>query len=439
MLKRILIIGFFTGIAQIVSLFVIKILPNYFSSSEIASIAQIDSLIFFLINLIALGLQPSAMRNIAITENWLPHYHRAQSARVAFSFILFGVGLLAFFKWEYSTFFLAPLFALSGDYALYAVGKSTKAALFASIRLAVPYIILIAAAFFYTNQAAYIFMAGWIVVYFVTNKLIAQNLKVNSSIKFDWKDLKIYVQSLPLGFVSLSFYFLGTGIILVTAFFYPAVVQAVAFSGLKMYVIFKGILRIIHQAFFKEMILDEWCLRVDQLSMLIALTYAGSYLLFPKSFIILFFGSQYLDQQGFFLLLALASIVYCFILSSATRSLLDKMDRKYSMVCTVAAVCAIISTIILSYFSQNATSIGVSVLIGETILCLGLLKISNIKNLFKSRIKYFVSNLIWLIIPLMVRILFQDSLEFFIVDLIVFGLVLGISNYKRFVLFNAIS
>ena len=115
MLKRILIVGFLTGIAQIISVFVIRNLPNYFSVSEIASIGQIDSLIFFLINLIALGLQPSAMRHIAIADRWQPEYHKTQSARVGLSLILFSFGLLAFFKWEYCAFFLAPLFAFSGD------------------------------------------------------------------------------------------------------------------------------------------------------------------------------------------------------------------------------------------------------------------------------------------------------------------------------------
>lgn len=438
MFKRVLIVGLFTGIAQIVSVFIIRSLPNYLSVLEIASIAQIDSLIFFLINMVALGLQSSAMRNIATMDNWVPEYQKTQSARVGLSFILFAFGLFAIFKWEYSIFFLAPLLAFSGDYALYAIGKSIEGAIFACIRLAIPYLILIISAYFYPKQAVYIFLVAWALVYILTNKFIVQILKVDSSIKWNWKDLKLYMQSLTLGFVSLSFYFLGTGLILIAPFFYPAIVQAAAFAGLKMYVIFKGVLRIIHQAFFKEMRHDEWCFRVDQLSILIALTYAGSYTLFPKSFIILFFGRQYLDQQNFFLLLAIASLVYSFILSSATRSLLDKMDVKYSIVSVVAASCAIFSSIILSFFNQDAISIAVSILIGEIILCCGLLSISKIKNLFRTRINYFITNLFFLLIPLFFRILFQDSLEYFLFDLIIFGVVLGIRNYKNFVLINVI-
>ncbi len=382
MFKRILIIGFFTGLGQIVSLFVIKNLHSYFTLPQIAAIAQIDSLVFFLINIIAMGLQSSAMRHIALNPDWENEFRNTQSARLALSFALFPLGFLFFYRWEYSVFFLTPLLALNGDYALYATGRSTWAAAIASIRIILPYIVLIFAGYFFPGKGIYLFVASWILIYFFTNWLVVKSLKVSNSIIPKWKNLELYLRSLPLGLVSVSFYFLGTGLILITAFFYPTNVQAVAFSGLKMYVIFKGVLRIIHQAFFKEMVHDEWCLRVDQLSILIALTYAGSFILFPKSFILLFFGKQNLDQQGFFLLLAIASIVYCFILSSATRSLLDKMDKQYSTISVVAAVGAILCSVVLSFLYTDAKSIGLSILLGEIILFFGLLHISKIKDTF---------------------------------------------------------
>jgi hypothetical protein len=432
MLNRIFIIAFLTGIGQILSVFVIKSFPYFFSDSEIASIAQIDALIFFMVNVIALGLQSSAMRNIAVSKDWKSEFQQTQSARLSLSFILFSFGLLFFFKWEYSIFFLAPLFAYSGDYALYARGKPVKGALFACIRLIVPYILILIAGYLYPNLAIYIFITGWILVYTVTNHLIIKTLKASTSIKFYWIDLKLYVQSLQLGIVSLAFYFLGTGLILITPFFYSPFVQAAVFIGLKLYMVFKGILRIIHQAFFKEMIYDEWCLKIDKFSILIALLYSGSFVFFPKSFITFFFGKQYLSEESFFWFLAIASLVYSFVLSSATRALLDKMDTKYSVVCLIAASTAILSTMALSFFKPDALNIGISVLLGEIIFCVGLIKISKIKELFKTRVAFFISNSLLLIIPLFSRIFFHDILKYFILSVIIFGIALLSKNYKIF-------
>jgi O-antigen/teichoic acid export membrane protein len=196
--------------------------------------------------------------------------------------------------------------------------------------------------------------------------------------------------------------------------------------------VFKGILRIIHQAFFKEMIYDEWCLKIDKFSILIALLYSGSFVFFPKSFITFFFGKQYLSEESFFWFLAIASLVYSFVLSSATRALLDKMDTKYSVVCLIAASTAILSTMALSFFKPDALNIGISVLLGEIIFCVGLIKISKIKELFKTRVAFFISNSLLLIIPLFSRIFFHDILKYFILSVIIFGIALLSKNYKIF-------
>jgi O-antigen/teichoic acid export membrane protein len=87
MLNRIFIIAFLTGIGQILSVFVIKSFPYFFSDIEIASIAQIDALIFFMVNVIALGLQSSAMRNIAVSKDWKSEFQQTQSARLSLSFM----------------------------------------------------------------------------------------------------------------------------------------------------------------------------------------------------------------------------------------------------------------------------------------------------------------------------------------------------------------
>ncbi len=123
MLKRIALIAVLTGLGQIIAIFSIKLTSKLVSAESLSSIAHIDALLSLLLSVIALGLQPSAMRNIALTKEWKEEYNTTQTARFTLGIILFTLGSFLFVRWEYSFFFLAPLFALSGDYALYAVGK----------------------------------------------------------------------------------------------------------------------------------------------------------------------------------------------------------------------------------------------------------------------------------------------------------------------------
>jgi len=78
MLKRIFIIGLFTGAGQLYSIFVLKLISNIDSPGLSNEIAQLDSLFFFILNLIAFGLQSAAIRDIALAKEWKQEYRRIQ-------------------------------------------------------------------------------------------------------------------------------------------------------------------------------------------------------------------------------------------------------------------------------------------------------------------------------------------------------------------------
>jgi lysylphosphatidylglycerol synthetase-like protein (DUF2156 family) len=232
--------------------------------------------------------------------------------------------------------------------------------------------------------------------------------------------------------VSLSSYFLGLGLILIVPYFYPLIVETVAFIGLKFYVIYKGVLRIIHQAFFKEMIDDSWCLKIDQLSMLIALLYLSSVLFFPESFITLFFGKQYMSEKYFFLLLGISAVIYSFLSSTGTRAILDKKDVPITIITALAAFATIFSVIILSYFNIKTISISASIIIGEIALLLGLAKISSIKNLVYPRLMFLFIHFSLLIIPYLFVFFFKDDIATYVISVLALSLVLFLINLKRF-------
>jgi hypothetical protein len=70
MLNRILIIAFFTGAGQVFVVFALKYISHRSSPEQMKAIAQIDSLLLFMMNAIALGLQPAAKRNLALADEW---------------------------------------------------------------------------------------------------------------------------------------------------------------------------------------------------------------------------------------------------------------------------------------------------------------------------------------------------------------------------------
>jgi O-antigen/teichoic acid export membrane protein len=432
MLKRIAVIAVLTGIGQLISVFSIKYTSQLVSPAKLSSIAHIDALVSFLLSIVALGLQLSAMRNIALKKEWKEEYGATQTARLTLGLIVFIFGSLFFIKWEYGFFFLAPLFAISGDYALYAIGKPVTGAAIACLRLAFPYSAMLLAAYFQPDIVNYVFIGSWAAVYLLTNVIIAHVLNVKSLYLPKWHSLRLYLRSLPLGIVSLSSYFLGLGLILIVPYFYPLTVETIAFVGLKFYVIYKGVLRIAHQAFFKEMMDDKWCLKIDQLSMLIALLYLSSALFFPDSFITFFFGKQYISEKYFFLLLGISAVIYSFLSSTGTRAILDKKDKPVSIITATASFITIFFTIIISYFSNNPISISVSIVIGELALMLGLAKISSIKNLVIPRLIFLLLNFFLLIIPCLFVLFFKDDLVTYIIGMLALSIALFLINFRKF-------
>lgn len=432
MLKRIAIVAFFTGSGQLLSVFVLKFISQYAEVEQLKSIAEIDSLVFFIMNVIALGLQSAAMRNLAQVSNWRQDYHDTQSARTTLGLLLMAAALLSFINQYYLVFLIAPIFALNGDYALYGRGYPVAGSVVAFVRLAVPFSAVLAAAFYYPESLGWVYVISLTVVYLITNAYISYFLKTAYFFRPSFKNLHLYIYSLPLGIVAVSLYFLGLGLILIAPYFFVPAVVAVAFLGLKLYVIFKGVLRIIHQAFIKEMMEYEVCFRVDQLCSLIGLTFASFTLCFPASFIRLFFGEKYIADKTYFMLLAVAGLIYSLFSSLTTRAMLEKKDRPYAVITAAAAILTIVLTIFFSYTRPGTTGIGLSLLIGETVFAAGMLWLMHRPVMLKERLLFLAKNLPLVLIPLGTSYFFGDSLNAFIIAGVLFGAVMVLWYHNKF-------
>src|SRR6185436_11384984 len=143
MLKRIFTIALLTGAGQVFVIFALKYISQTSSPEQVKAIGQIDSLVLFIMNVIALGLQPSAMRNLALTEDWKREYSDTQSARLTLSIFITLFALLGFIDQYFLVFLIAPLLALSGDYALYGRGLPVKGAIISFARSAIPFLLIL--------------------------------------------------------------------------------------------------------------------------------------------------------------------------------------------------------------------------------------------------------------------------------------------------------
>lgn len=432
MLKRIFIIAFFTGSGQLLSVFVLRFISEHSTIQQLKAIAEIDSLVFFILNVIALGLQAAALRNLVLATDWKQEYHDTQTARTTLGILLMAAAALAFVNEYYLIFLIAPILGWSGDYALYARGFPITGSIIAFIRLAFPFAALLAAAIYYPVGLGWIYVFSLTLIYVATNIYIAHFLGTGYRIAVSLSKLRLYIKTLPLGVIALALYFLGLGLILPATYFFTTEIVAVAFVGLKFYIIFKGAQRIIHQAFIKEMMKYEVCFKVDQICGLMGITFAAFVICFPDTFISLFFGEKYLPERLYFILLAVAGLVNSLFCSLVTKAVLEMKDKPYSIIVSLAALLSVLLCIIYSTFWQSPAAIGLSLLIGETALVGSTLWLLGRRGLLQERTGFFVKNLPLVLIPLAVRYFMGDDMNPFIIACIIFGALLVFIYYKKF-------
>lgn len=432
MIKRIAVTLLFTGTAHLFSIFALKFIAHQTSHKELSEIGEVDSMAQFIIAVIALGLQSAAMRNIATSENWQVEYSRAQTARFTLGLLLVLFCAFAFSSRQYLIFAAAPVFAMNSDYAMYGRGYPIAGAFIAFLRVFVPFLIVIILTLLSFENISRGYFIGIVSIFFLTNILTSKILKTHTFHFPDAKSLKLYFDSIPLGIVLLAYYFLGLGILLVAKYFYTTEIIAVAFIGLKFYVIYKGILRVIHQAFMKDMINESVCFKVDQISILAGLLFAGSVLIFPESFINVFFGSKFLENKSFFILLAVTAFVFSLFLSMTTKTLLEKMDTIYMKISCSAVIISFVTLPVLFVINPGVNNIAVSLLAGELFLALGLCILAKEDNFVLKRLGFVLQNVALLIIPGSVRIFIGDSPIPFLCSIACVALLMLVVHLKKF-------
>ena len=432
MIKRLSIVAFFTGSAYLFTILSLKYLSISTSASNLKSIGEVDSLVNLIIIVLAAGMLMSSIRNIAISADWKKEFETSQQARLTLGLIISVLALLCFSNSNYILFLFAPLIALNGDYALYGRSKPILASILAFIKVFFPYLVMIVVLMVKPEWLIPSFIFSTAIVYLVTGYSISSMLDVPYLVRPSLRSLQMYMESIGMGVVSFSYYFIGLGLIWLAGFFYTDLAVAAAFLGIKLYTIFKGVLRMLNQSFFKEMTEEAVRLKVDSLAFHAGIVFLLGTLLFPAGFTGVFFNKSIHFQDTSFFLLGITGLLVAPLISLHTAALLERKDKLFSKVALLATAASAALCVLLSFTYDHANSIFISLLAGELVILAGLIIISGKKNLFYPRVMFFIKNAPLLIVPILGRMFFGDNPFTFFASLLLYVVLFLMLNWKFF-------
>ena len=434
MIKRIAILFAITGLGHVFSIMVLKFMAQHGQVGQVAGIGEVESLIQFMIGLIGFGMQSDAIRNISLYEDWKERLRQAQTARITLSILLMVLSFFYFSNTVYLYFLMAPLFGSSSDYALYARGFPVKGALVAFARVVTPLLMGIISVYYLPLHTLEVYVFSTIAIYLITNTFIAFFLKTQLLYAPSFNSLFLYAKTFPLGIVNLCFYFFGLGILLFAQFFFDEKEMVISFLALKFYVVYKGAIRVIHQAFVNQMKDHKVCLSIDQISIMFGLAVLGSFIIFPDTFISLFFGEQFKNNHFFFILLAWSALAFSIFNSATTRVILENRDVELMKVAIASVVISIASLLTIATFLKNIESITLSLFAGEVFFCCALAISFFSKKEVWDRIKFLLLCSFGLGIPLVAKLAFSETLLTYFISFVLMGGLLLLFSYKKLTL-----
>ena len=412
MIKRVFWIALYTGLAQVLSLFTISYVVRNLGEETAGYIGLIDSTILIVATIISFGIQLSVNRNVATQLSWRSTYTLAQSARLSLGILIVVIGSLSFFfswdvtKWIY---LVAPLIALNGDYSLYGHGKPIAAARLSLIRVALPNLAVLTGSYFIGPQAIYLYVlfAG---IGILNSGLWASKInQVPYIFPPSRKFYKIYFKYARVGLFQLSYAILVTGILLVTKGFYSLAVIGLVFGILKYFEVFKGVLRIIVQAFFRELKKPGTNLRIDKAGILIGGGMLIPAIMFPHVTLDFLYDDVYKDIELILPLFGIAMFLASFKSSADMRVLMQKKDNVNLYTYLIALVTTIGISVGISYSDYPVYGIPSGLIAGEFILLTGLGYHINKWTFFKERLWFLVKLMPIILVALIIRWWFGEQ------------------------------
>jgi len=429
MIRRIFVVGFYTGTAHLVSILAISYLLRNLGERTLGFIGLVDSTVLIVAGIVSFGIQLSVNRNVALQKNWRSNYHLGQSARFTASLLVVSFGIFSYlFNWDPTkmVYFIAPLIAFNGDYALYGSGKPIHAARLSFFRVLMPYSgLIIVTRYFETDYLSiYVTLIG---LGILNSGFFAARINhVSYLFPVDKEFYKFYLKYYKVGLFQISSVLLITGILAVSKGFYTIEVIGLVYGLLKIFEVFKGGLRIIVQAFFKELQHEIVGLKIDKLGILIGAFILIPTILYTETTLNLLFADAYDNKSGMLVLFGIAMFIASFKTSADIRVLLQKRDNVNLRSYLIALFATIIIVIIMSRSQYNLYGIPSGLIVGELILLLTLGWNLGRIGFFAQRMIFLLKVSPMLIVSYGIKILFEAS---------IFTLAISSALYAIFVVY----
>ncbi|WP_289020231.1 hypothetical protein [uncultured Desulfobacter sp.] len=430
MFKRLSIVALLTGCSQLIALAAIGFATRIFDASTIGRIGTIESSALLIISIVSFGLQLATNRDILINKNWSLYFEQGQKARVTMSVILFPAGCLYWFTGDiaYLLFFISPIIALNGDYALYGCGFSEYASGISLFRVLIPSTTLIICSMVHSQQIVSFYAVGMISGIFMAGYL--SSLKLNTRYWFFPKlqSLKYYFDSFKLGIGSVSLTIMGSGLILISNHFYELNEVGEAYLGIKLFIIYKGVRRIIIQAFFSDLKEPSNALMVDRLNIVIGIFGGALFIFYPTFVINIFYGEASIGLNSVIQLVGIAILLSSLTSVAETIIMLNKMDLAYCITNISSMLISVLSVIVSSIILPKSVGILVGVVIGEVSFFFFLAHFLGYSDFFLKRIEIFLGNAFVFIVPPVCISLVEDRVLKIVLPLFIMFILLGVIN-----------
>lgn len=440
MIKRIAILFALTGAAYGFSVLALKYLAAQAEVNQVAKIAELDSLIQFLIGFIGFGMQTEAIRNISFSSDWRKDLVEAQAARETMAVLLLSLTLVGVLKEYYFYFAMTPLLAASADYALYARGLATLGAFTAFLRVVFPLGVSLIAAVYFSGHVFLVYALATALVYLVSNGLIYFWLGVPFQYRISLKSLQLYLKTVPIGIINIAFYFFGLGILMLAQPFFTPDQFVVSFVALKFYLIFKGGIRVIHQGFVSRMSEEMVCMTIDKIAIILGVVFFGTLAIFPKTVIPLAFGNRFSNDQMLFAGIGLAAVIFSVFSSGTTKALLDRKEIQVMKAILISVLFSSLLFLAIFFFVTKSTNALITALLGgELFFSISLAAKFFSGEQAKQRVFFLIVVFLSLVLPMSLKLLWGDSLAVYVTSFMLLGVALLVFNRKNLVLPNIVN
>lgn len=374
MIKKIFSVFLVTLLAQILSIFSISYIYNRNpDESFLNTIAILDSTFSIVTSVLAFGMLQITTRNIVTNKEWEKEVSETQNIRMSFAFYISILSLILYIFLEKPLFlyFTTSIFIANNvNYALYGLGKSLQASVSSSLRLIINALGLLLMGYFCVYNSLFYFILFSITI-LITSIYSNFLLKAKFQFKLINDFYKSYLITFKIGITDLAIVFLlDTGILFFADFFYEEHAITNAYIVLKIYLLIKGVQRLVFQTFYNELVNIKKVILLNKIIFIIGVVYFVATVLYTNEVASFIFGKISESALLNFKISGFSVIISSILLASIPRTLVIKNDKIYFNSFVLSLFFLLSSMIILSFTRYKDNGIFIALLIGEFVLFL---------------------------------------------------------------------